>query len=376
MKCRVCNTPTTPWLSLGSQPLANGFYHPTDHEPQRYPLQVERCPYCALSQLTVVVPPEQLYRNYTYRSGLSMGFRKHCAEIGSLASTWAKESGRGTWLDVASNDGTLLNRISYYGFTPLGVEPATTLAAEANANKIPTICGFFPEATKDLPSGSVDVISSVNVLGHVQDVHAFAAEVNRLLSPKGSWIVEVPWVRQLLDAGAFDTIYHEHLSYWSLKALATLARANEMHLTFAEYQPITGGSLLVRIRKEGYDLTLWDESRLFGPTAYREFRDKMETRINRVRGQLGLYHGRWAAYGAAAKGTVFACAAGLNRNHLEFVVDETPEKQGLLTPYGVPIVPLTDDVFKGITNVLIFPWNVADEIKAKLPRHVRSVTTE
>lgn len=372
MECRVCQSATIPWLNLGTQPLANGFYSPHEKPPPKYPLQVLRCPKCGLSQLSVVVPPASLYENYSYRSEVSTGFQRHCRDIGALASNWNKSKGR--WLDIASNDGTLINHVGYFGFEAQGVEPAKNLAAYANSQGRSTTVGFFPAATKNFDAGQFAVISSVNVLGHVADVHAFAAEVERLLAPDGSWVVEVPWVRELLDKGEFDTIYHEHLSYWSLRALDTLARAHGMCVSFAEFHPIHGGSLLVRIRRGTPNFTMWDESRLFSQQTYYDFQRKMQARLSTFVEKYNALRGKWAGFGAAAKGTVFACAAGINENHLRFVVDETPEKQGKLTPYGVPIVGLNEDTFLGITNLLVFPWNHLEEIKAKLPPRLRVVS--
>lgn len=383
MVCRVCATPTTHWLNLGVQPLANGFY--TETPPPKYPLSVERCPSCFLSQLTVTVPPAILYENYTYRSGLSHEFSKYCGDITVAGAVWTRNPQLGgkhpvnaRWLDIASNDGTLLRHAVYTGFAAQGIEPAAGLAAVANAEGLSTTVGFFPDVTKDWEPAQFGIISSLNVLGHVADVHAFAAEVERLLTPTGSWVVSVPWVLDLVKGGEFDTIYHEHLSYWSLRALDTLARAHGMKVTYANWYPIHGGSLLVRIRRQNpaRDFVMWNEDALADPLTYADFRKQMETRVNKVRNALSSLHGRWAGYGAAAKGTVFAHVAGLNANHLAFVVDETPEKQGKKTPYGVPVVPLAEDTFDGISNVLVFPWNVLDEIKVKVPKGIRVVSTK
>jgi SAM-dependent methyltransferase len=365
----VCQTPTIPWLNLGVQPLANGFYRdPT--ELRYYPLVVVRCPACALSQLTEVVPPEVLYTNYVYRSGVSVTFNQHCAELAAEISAMFPHKGQA--LDIASNDGTLVDKLARYGFAAIGVDPSQNLVDVAHAWGRKAWCGYFPEATDNWPSGITQVITSLNVLGHVADVHAFAAEVARLLTGDGVWVVEVPWVRELLRGAEFDTIYHEHLSYWSLSALRRLGAAHGMGVIRIHFQPIHGGSVRVYFRKGATSIPEWAEDSLLDPATYDSFKIRMDRRVARFWRQYRGMEGSWAGYGAAAKGTVFAEVAGIGPDHLAFVVDETPEKQGLFTPYGVPVVPprtaMTD-------NVLIFPWNFETEIRAKLPSEVKVLST-
>lgn len=368
MRCRVCRTPTIPWLDLGKQPLANGFWQ--DAPPPAFPLEVERCPSCALSQLSVIVDPELLYTNYVYQSGVSNTFRKHCGDLAAQLSAWVGVGTRGRVLDIASNDGTLLESLGYFGFIPVGVEPCRTLAEQSG---YPVTVGFFPDAAKEYPDGYFQYITALNVLGHVNDVHAFVEEAVRLLAPGGSWVVEVPWVRSLLRDGAFDTIYHEHLSYWSLTALNRLAERHGLWPTSTTFHPIHGGTVRVRFQKTDPKYQPWGEDELFHDATYKRF----ETTMNkRVKDFWNLYEGSsgtWAAFGAAAKGTVFATKVGLGPKQLSYVVDETPAKQGLKTPYNVRVVPLATFTTRPVDHCLILPWNFAEEIRPKIPAGIKVV---
>lgn len=348
MKCRVCSAPTTEWLDLGMQPLANELHAYANASVETFPLQVERCPQCGLSQLSTVVSPERLFEvNYPYRSGVSRTWMAHLREL--LISIQP-----GSLLDIGANDGSLVNLARSFDMPAFGIDPAP--------QGLGVMKGSFPRDTAGFTSDSFRTITALNVLGHVDDVHAFVAEVARLLAPNGTFIIEVPYLGSLMYNTAFDTIYHEHLSYWSGTALWRLLDDHGMGVTAWELMPdIHGGSIRVRASKGRASVSGPFDLGLLQPEIYAAFRESVKERIDYFWQQY-REGGRWAAFGAAAKGSVFCTAAGIGPDQLRYVVDETPAKQGKFTPYNVRILPLHALYADPVDKLLCLPWNFRTEI--------------
>ena len=378
-----------PFLDLGAQPLANAFVRPEDAarpEP-RFPLAVAYCARCHLVQLTATAPPEALFEEYLYFTSYSDHFLVHArAMAAALVERFALGPGRRV-LEVASNDGYLLQFLLERGVPVLGVEPARNVAAVATARGIPTLNRFFgPQAVDEIVGGfgRADVIVGNNVLAHVPAINGFFDAVHACLAPGGAAVFEFPYLGDLLGRTAFDTIYHEHVFYYSLTAVAGLAARARLEVFDVEYQPVHGESLRVfvqhaaarpvapaveRLRRQEIAAGLTSAARYAGFS--RDVARLCEGLVGRLR-QLRGEGRRLAAYGAPAKGTVLLNACGIGTDVLEFTVDRSPHKQGRLVPgVRVPIRPVEDLLREMPDFTLLLPWNLVDEIVAQQGEYLR-----
>ena len=231
--CRSCSSANTQtFLSLGSTPLANALLQPSqeDEVEPRFPLEVAFCEDCALVQLTETIPPDQLFRDYPYFSSFSDTMLTHAETLAADLSRSRQLNGDSMVVEIASNDGYLLQYYRRAGIPVLGIEPALNIAPAAKARGIPTITEFFSyDLARELKADgyAADVIHAHNVLAHVPAMNDVVAGIRELLKPDGVAVIEAPYVGDLLDKIEFDTIYHEHLSYFSLTALDNLFRRHE-----------------------------------------------------------------------------------------------------------------------------------------------------
>jgi len=379
--CRGCDRPLgAPFLDLGETPLANAFVHPRDAaraEP-RYPLAVARCEGCGLVQLERTVPPEALFSRYAYFSSYSTSFVEHARRMaGDFARAYGIGPGRRV-LEIASNDGYLLGPLSERGATVLGIEPAENVAEVARAKGIPTLVRFFGEAV--VPQirealGPADLIVGNNVLAHVPDVRGFLRAVRACLSPTGVAVFEVPHLAELLARAEFDTIYHEHVFYFSLGALRSLFDAASLEVFDVEQSAVHGGSIRVHAGAPGArpvsgavsDL-LRDEDAAGLSTAepYVELAravDRIRRDLRALLEDLKARGKRIAAYGAPAKGNTLLSFCGIDRGSIDFTVDRSPHKQGLLLPGSrIPILPPDALLERMPDATLVLPWNLEREI--------------
>lgn len=393
--CRVCGEPLgVPYLDLGNQPLANALVSPdTSDEEQAFPLQVALCRTCGLSQLTVVVDPAVLYTHYRFASGTSGAWRYHCDQLAAKASPGyfdpTHEFPDGKFVvDIAANDGTQLAFFKKYGWRVLGVEPSDvpvfrwgTYGHEREVD-VPMLRRFFDIQTAHkirTEHGPADLVVAQNVLGHVDDPTAFLRGVAHMLSETGRAVIEVPHVRDLIQSCAFDTIYHEHLSYWSTAALVRCARHAGLILESVDALPdIHGGSRRYWLRRDDKDGVAAGKgvySIPVDPHPYRVFANDVERRIQQVKRTLGELAGQdvvMGAFGASAKGAVMLNALKSRGNTVWpcAIIDETPEKQGLLSPgTRIPIVSLEESGVIEWDVCWVLSWNWLAPIKDKLREH-------
>lgn len=380
--CRACNgTALVPVLDLGTTPLANALLTEVDPAvPEaRYPLVLVVCPDCSLVQITETVPPEVLFREYVYFSSFSDTMVRHAKAIAERLTRERRLGPESLVVEVASNDGYLLQHYKDLGVPVLGIEPATNIAAVAEGRGIPTRCDFFGQdlATRLTAEGiKADVIHGNNVLAHVADLQGFVAGLTTLLTDDGVAVLEFPYVKDMLDHVEFDTIYHEHLCYFSLTALVRLFRAQGLCVVDVERLPIHGGSLRLfaspldgPVPESARVQALLDEERAWGvltATAYEDFGRRVTALGESLRATLGEWKAngkRIAAYGASAKGSTLLNVFGIGKTWLDYVVDRSTVKQGRYTPgthlpIRSPEVLLTDRP----DAVLMLTWNFADEI--------------
>ena len=384
LQCRSCGqADLRQVLDLGRVPLANALLTSEQlNEPEdRFPLELYFCPQCALVQIGETVPPERLFRDYAYASSFSDTMVEHAR---TLVEALIARRGLGPAslvIEVASNDGYLLQFYKQAGIPVLGIEPAANIAELAvKAKGIPTLVEFFDEqlAERLAAEGKLaDVIHAHNVFAHVPDPNRFAGGIKRLLKPDGVAVVEAPYVGDLIAKLEFDTIYHEHFSYYSVSAVEALCRRHGLVVADVELVPIHGGSLRLFIAHAGQPqsarvVELLAKEKAEGLLTfehYRDFGDRVALLKQQLLALLQRLQGegrRIAAYGASAKGSTLMNAFGIDRTLIEFVVDRSSLKQGRFTPGNhLPILPTEQLLERRPDYVLLLTWNFSDEILAQ-----------
>jgi SAM-dependent methyltransferase len=386
--CRSCNeSELVAILSLGETPLANSLLTEsqlTQPEP-RYPLDLVLCPKCSLVQISETVPSEELFREYLYFSSFSDTMLDHAKRLTHRLIESRKLNQNSHVVEVASNDGYLLQYYKEADIPVLGIEPALNIAEVAREKRgIPTLTEFFGEelATKLRAEGKLaDVIHANNVLAHASDINDFARGLFALLKDNGVAVIEVPYVKDLIDRCEFDTIYHEHLCYFSLTALDHLFSKHGLRIIDVERIQIHGGSLrvFVSLRQTGAGLDdavvservqqLLDEESRWGvdsPEFYRGFGVKVELlrqELVSLLNELKSQGHSIAVYGASAKSSTLLNYFGIGGDTVEFVVDRSTIKQGRYTPGTHLPICAPEKLLEAQPNyVLLLTWNFADEI--------------
>jgi SAM-dependent methyltransferase len=379
-KCRSCGgLKLTPVIDLGATPLANALIAPdaSDGPEPRYPLRVVFCEDCSLVQITETVSPELLFSDYVYFSSVS---ETAVASARQLAERLVVERGLNAdslVMEAASNDGYLLRHYRDRGIAVLGIEPAANIARIAEQNGIPTCCVFFGREEAARLAAQVrqcDVFHANNVLAHVPDLNGFIVGLRTILAAEGVAVIEVPYLRELIDNSEFDTIYHEHLCYFSITALQRLFLRHDLVLADVERIPIHGGSLRLFVMHDGAPVNpavteLLEQEEKLGVTRsayYSDFAARVEglrrDLVSLLKDLKGQGHSI-AAYGASAKGTTLLNFFGLGLDVLDFVADRSPIKQGKLTPgLHLPIMPADALARLRPDYCLLLTWNFADEI--------------
>ena len=381
-RCRVCATALPPpFLDLGRMPLANSFLRSPDEfrkEPA-YPLAVAGCAECGLVQLNYVVPAEQLYREYIYVSSTSEAVRAHAE---ALATRLTRRYGLGPThlvVEVASNDGTVLKAFRGQGLRVLGIEPARNIAAAAEREGVPTVPEFFNSAAAAGLSdrhGEAAAIVGRHVFAHVDDVHDFLQGADALLSKNGVLLIEVPYLGDLIANLEFDTIYHEHLSYFSLRPVMRLFEACGFRLVDVERVELHGGSVLLyaarahaaRGPSDAVEELLREEQRRGLGTAevWNRFADRVrtwKTRTEEFMGDLRRSGADIIGYGAAAKANTLLNYCPAVAGVLRCILDLSPLKHGRYTPGAhIPVEPVERWRSDSATHLLILAWNFKDEI--------------
>ena len=377
--CRSCGGSSLERvLSLGQTPLANALLTEAQlAEPEaRYPLDLAFCPDCSLVQITETVPPEQLFSHYLYFSSFSDTMLRHAEQIARRLIDLRRLGPGSLVIELASNDGYLLQFYRQAGIPVLGIEPAANIAEAARQRGIPTITEFFGQevAGKLRADGKLaDVIHANNVLAHVSDLNGFVAGIATVLKLGGVAVVEVPHVKTMLQKLEFDTIYHEHLCYFSLIALQALFSRHGLKVADVEELPIHGGSLQLFLESDGEPSAavhrILDEERAMGLDRldfYEDFGARVEALKTKLRALLSGLKGdgkQLAAYGASAKGSTLLNYCGIGRETLDFVVDRSTVKQGLYTPgTHLPILAPEAVQDRRPDYLLLLVWNLADEI--------------
>jgi hypothetical protein len=381
--CRICGSERLRlFLSLGPSPLANSFLSSPDDfaSEASYPLDTAFCEDCALVQLMDVIDPGVLFRDYIYVTGTSDTIAAHNSGYAATLVDCLHMTSGDLVVEVASNDGSLLKAFQRHGVRTLGIEPATNIAAIARQQGVETVNTFFHSRTAaevKQAYGPAKAVVANNVLAHVDDPVDFLKGAALLLEEGGMVVAEVPYAGEFVARMEYDTIYHEHLCYFSITALARLFEQAGLALARVDHVPVHGGSVRVyaqaaggghaadaqaAIRQEcGRGLTSAATYERFG-SAVEEHRSAVVELLEGLR----VDGHSVAGYGAPAKGNTLLNYCGIGTDLLPYTVDKNPLKVGKLTPgMHIPVLPVSTLLERQPDFVFILAWNFADEIIAQ-----------
>lgn len=360
-------------------PLSDGLLRPDqlDRPEPRFPLDVAFCEACSLVQIEHTVAPEILFdADYPYFSSVSETVVENARANVEARLAERRLGPTSLVVELASNDGYLLQFYQARGVPVLGIDPAPGPAAEARRRGIDTLVAFFGLGLGQKLAAEgrqADILHANNVLAHVADTNGFVSGIATLLKPDGVAVLEVPYVRDLVEKVAFDTIYHEHLCYFSVTSVQALFARHGLRLIRVERIPIHGGSLRLFAAKSGeVDASvraLLAEERADGIDRfdyYASFGERVETlrqKLVDLLARLKAEGARIVGYGAAAKGTILLNSCGIDARFLDYVVDRNPHKQGRYVP-GVRLLIKSPEVLATDRPdvLLILPWNITEEI--------------
>ncbi len=394
--CRYCESPLGPaFLDLGAVALANSYVRPEDSAKEEFkcPLALTWCAKCALVQLTHVVPPDLMFKNYLYVSSTTKTFRDHFAQYAARVKSRVTVKANPLAVDIGSNDGLLLACYQKEGMRAVGVDPAENLSKTANENGLVTINRYFDaESVKIIREkfGPADAVSANNVFAHIDDIASVCRNVAALLDEKGISSIEFPYLTVMLDELLFDMIYHEHLSYIAVNPLSFVLARFGLEIFDIEQVSSHGGSLRVFVQKKatggrpiaavvGELMQKERERGCLQADVYEKFAEQVkETKRSFMQLVQSIKKSgkSISGYGAPAKASTIINYYGLTRSEIDYVVDDNPMKQGYFVPGAkIPIVPSTS-LFEIPTDyVIIFAWNFAKEILQKIG-HLREKGVE
>ena len=379
--CRVCGSEKLlKYIDLGELPLSNNLCETPIEIPERFPLQVLLCEECGLSQLSIVIDSEVLFGHYVYRSSINKGYVNHCRQMAKELKEEYGLTKDSFMIDIAGNDGALLKEFKdEIGLKILNVDPGVNLGAICQSQGIPTLTYFWSEQTaKRVLSGfgKADLITATNVFAHVDNVYDFIEGIKLVLKPGGVCVMEFPYIIDFIWNNEFDTIYFEHLSYFSIRPLIRLCGKFGLSIMKVEKQEIHGGSVRVHIghgeqSKSVNVFVLQNEFKL-NKDDYFSFAEKANKTISNFREQLIRLKNegnKIAGFAASAKGNTLLNCAGITYGTMSYIVDETPEKIGKYSPgTHIPIVSMMDFMNNRPDYLVILSWNFKEEIMGKCRR--------
>ncbi len=382
-KCRICErADLKKVLSLGKTPLANNLLSDKDMSEESFPLEIDYCENCHLCQLSYIVNPEDLFKNYLYVSSTTDTFKKHFEEMAEKVRDDFSLNSSSLVIDIGSNDGFLLKKFKERGVRVVGVEPAENICDIARSEGIDTLNGFFnQDIVEDIikMKGKADIVTANNVFAHIADIKKFTKDVKDLLKDNGVLIIEVQYILDTIQQLTFDNIYHEHLSYFSVMSLNEFFNRQDMQIFRVEHINTHGGSIRVYIQKsKGKHVKdqsvshFLEKERKFGLDkfeTYKKFAETIQEKKDEIREFLAEIKNKGKkiiGYGAPAKATTLLNFYKIDNKFIDYIVDDNPLKHGMIVP-GVRIpIKNREYIDKNIPDyIMILAWNFADEIIKK-----------
>lgn len=373
-KCRCCGaSELVEVLDLGAQPLANS-YHKKDELLTEYPLSINLCPECYHTQLSVVVDPNLMFKNYLYVSGTTKTLKDYFdffAKFTIHRFVHRNGSRPDKVLDIACNDGTQLDCYAEQGLSTYGIDPAENLIPRVSP-KHKVICGYFPE---DGFQEDFDIIIAQNVFAHTHDIESFMTKCKELLRDEGVIYIQTSQ-SNMFERNEFDTIYHEHLSFFNSKSMKAIVDRCGLVLNNVFKFDIHGSSYIFEISKKNFDsnlesvLSIEENKGLYSIELYEEFSKNASRVVNDLKNKIEEYRSKGnvvVGYGAAAKGMTLLNFGSIE---LDFIVDDNPMKVGLLTP-GTNTEIFGPEVLNSVENLVVVPlaWNFFSEIKNRVSEY-------
>lgn len=381
--CRVCKANNfTKVFSFGPTPLANAFLtkDKVDREEYFYPLDVCFCNNCKFLTLGHVVSPVELFKDYVYVSSTSQVFINHFKVFAGDIYKKFKLTGKSLVLDIGSNDGILLKPFKDLGTKVLGIEPAPKIAALARKKGIETIAEFFSiQLAKKIVNqyGHTKIATATNVFAHIDDLDEVIGGLDILLQKDGVFIMEAPYLVDFLEKKYFDLVYHEHLSYWSIKSLIALFERFGMEVFDVQKVAVHGGTIRAFIARKGIYkkeksvekfLALERKYKLEKKETYLQFEEEVlgnKIKLLALLQKIKSENKKIVGYGAPAKGNTLLNYFSIGQEFLDYIIDDSSWKQGLYSP-GKRIPVVSPKVFRddNVDYILILAWNFAESIMA------------
>mgnify|MGYP001191287496 CR=1 FL=1 len=382
LDCRVCgNLKLQPYLSLGLSPLANNLLKTKNEKAKKYPLELMFCEDCFNSQLSVVVPPKEMFSNYLYLSSTTESFKNHFTEFAKKIKNELKLTNKSLVVDIGSNDGIFLKPLKDIGVKAVGVEPAKNVAKIANKEGLETFQSFFDEKTVSKiinQFGKADLITAFNVFAHSDGLKKILLNANKLLKKEGKFIFEVQYLLNTIKDLTFDNIYHEHVNYWCLLSLQEFFKDSEFKIYKVEKIDTHGGSIRVystknlnkRVHKSVKSML--DKEKAYGLhnlSTYINFSKRVNISKEKSRNMLSLIKksgGKIIGYGAPAKATTVLNYFGITDQEIEFTIDDNKLKQNKYIPgTNIEILNFNKIDSEKYDYVLVLAWNFFKIIKEK-----------
>lgn len=378
MKCFCCGSSDLVLvLDLGHQPLANSYPRTAVEEEKQYPLKLNFCNNCTHLQLSHTVDPDELFKNYVYLSGTSNTLNEYFKSFVELCKLYT--NGRKV-LDIACNDGTQLNYFQSAGYDTYGIDPAENLhKISSRTHKVQ--CSYFDRESMILFDEKFDVITAQNVFAHNDYPKEFLELCRDYLNPKGRVFIQTSQANMILN-GEFDTVYHEHLSFFTVRSFCTLARSVGLKVIDIIRVPVHGTSFVFVLSNDKEDKDSSEEfikrEEEFQPvnlSILREYSQRINNLTTEVSALFDIFSSRGIktiGFGAAAKGNTFLNFSGMK---LDYIVDDNALKQGLYTPGSKIPIHHPDKITEEKNPVVVVPlaWNFFDEIKQKVLKKKKDV---
>lgn len=349
------------FCDLGKQPLANDLKDTINQKETLYPLAVNVCGDCFHSQLTVSVDKDLLYKHYLYVSGTTKTLTDEFDAVADII--YKEQQGSRRVLDIACNDGTFLKAFRKYEWSLHGIDPAENIVSAIDDPDLNIICDYFPS---NKIAGKFDAITCFNVVAHIPNPHEFLLACGELLSDNGTIYIQTSQKDMIIN-GEFDTIYHEHHSFFTINSMKRLVERAGLHLVDVEFRPVHGKSYLFKIKKNKVFQKMAQESYLYSMGTYKEFNEKVQNNKTVLLDAISKSTKKVVGYGCAAKGVVRTNYFGIQH---KYIVDENPLKIGKVVG-GVNIPVVSPEEFANDPEpllIIVYAWNFFDEILGKIKK--------